>query len=205
VLFHERTYRHDALVSPKLFHLQRCCDCPGATYGWFEEQFHDLLARLLQAHRNIFQEIERVPAARAATRAELYTRLHRARDFMEANLRGSLTLAEIAETAYLSPHHFLRLFKQVFSETPHQYIIHRRIERARHLLLHTDTPVTDICFQIGFESLGSFSWLFHRRVGVSPETYRLQNRGPVFAIRNGKKAARSDKSRAKDLCAQPLS
>ncbi|MEO6887705.1 MAG: helix-turn-helix transcriptional regulator [Ktedonobacteraceae bacterium] len=57
-------------------------------------------------------------------------------------------------------------------QSHHQYLITRRLERAQHLLLHTDRSVTEICFALGFESLGSFSWLFRQRIGCSPTTYR---------------------------------
>ena len=96
----------------------------------------------------------RYPAIRAATREELYTRLHTARDYMEANLNQPLTIPQIARQACLSTHHFLRTFKLVFDETPHQYLTRRRMERARQMLLNSDVSVTQICFALGFESLG---------------------------------------------------
>ena len=84
----------------------------------------------------------------------------------------SLGLNEIAGEAYFSPYHFLRLFRETFDLTPHQYLIQRRIAQAKHLLADRDFTVTDVCFEVGFESLGSFSSLFHRSVGVSPSQYR---------------------------------
>jgi len=71
---------------------------------------------------------------------------------------------------------FLRTFKQIFHLTPHQYLTQLRLEQARKLLTRSDLPVTDICFSVGFESPGSFSWLFRRRVGCSPEAFRRQKR-----------------------------
>ena len=68
----------------------------------------------------------------------------------------------------------LRLFKQAFGRTPHQFLTHRRIERAKHLLARTERPVTEICLDVGFESLGSFSHLFRRETGASPTAYRRQ-------------------------------
>jgi transcriptional regulator GlxA family with amidase domain len=65
--------------------------------------------------------------------------------------------------------HFMRTFKQALHQTPQQYLTRIRLERAQELLAQ---PVTDICFAVGFESLGSFSWLFRQRIGLAPEAYR---------------------------------
>ncbi len=77
--------------------------------------------------------------------------------------------------AWFAPHHFLRLFKQTFGETPHRYLTRRRLERAQHLLAKTDLSVNDICTESGFQSVGSFSWLFRRHLGMSPNTFRRQS------------------------------
>jgi AraC-like DNA-binding protein len=82
----------------------------------------------------------------------------------------------MAGAACLSPNHLLRTFKQVFDQTPYQYVIAKRIAYAQELLRSTDQDVTDICFAVGFASLGAFSWWFRQRVGVSPTTYRRQNK-----------------------------
>ena len=176
VNFIEKTYRHDTSVSPTLHRLARYQERMPSDYAWFEEQFRFLLEGMLQAHRNVYREMEQIPAIRVSTREELYTRLHEARDFMEAHLNQPLTVPEIAQQAFLSTHHFLRMFKLVFHETPHQYLTRRRIERARQLLLQSEVSVTQICFLLGFESLGSFSTLFRARVGLSPEQFRLRSR-----------------------------
>ena len=81
-------------------------------------------------------------------------------------------LPQIASVACMAPHHFLRTFKQAFQETPHQYLTELRLDRAKTLLYRTDTPITDICMEVGFESPGSFSWLFRRQFGTSPSGYR---------------------------------
>jgi len=179
VNFYEKTYRHNTSVTPVLRRLARYGERSPSDYTWFEEQFRFLVEGMLCAHRNIFREMEQIPAIRAATREELYMRLHLARDFMEANLNLPLTVPEIAQQACLSTHHFLRMFKQVFQETPHQYLTRRRMERARQMLILSDVSVTQICFALGFESLGSFSWLFRARTGLSPEQFRLQARRGV--------------------------
>nr|HMN29725.1 helix-turn-helix transcriptional regulator [Caldilineaceae bacterium] len=92
--------------------------------------------------------------------------------FIAAAYDEPLTLAMIASVANLSPNHLLRTFKQLFQQTPHQCLVERRLERAQQLLRQSDHSVTEICFAVGFESLGSFSWLFRRRFGRSPEQFR---------------------------------
>ena len=143
--------------------------------GWLVEQFHDLLYLLFKVQSRSIEEVNTLPAVRAATREELYRRLHYAKDYADAFFTGPITIDDMAKTAGLSTNHLLRMFRQVFHQSPYQYIVSRRIERARYLLRQTDQPVTDICLAVGFESLGSFSWLFRRRTGLSPLAYRLQN------------------------------
>jgi AraC-like DNA-binding protein len=183
VQFMEKTSPHDEIVSPIIQRLERYKDTEVATHGWFEEQFRVLLLALIQADSKVQGEIDRVPAARAATRDELYRRIQGARDFMEAGLSSPITIQEIASEAAFSPFHFLRIFKQVFGETPHQYLTRRRVEAAKSFLKNTEMSVTDICLAIGFESLGSFSWMFRRHVGLSPEGYRSSIRkAPVHHL-----------------------
>ena len=72
----------------------------------------------------------------------------------------------------MSPFHFIRLFRRVYKQTPHQYLIRQRIAKAKELLRTTDLPITEICMAVGFESLGSFSTLFRKVAGISPSAYR---------------------------------
>jgi len=170
--FTEKTNSHDSLVTPVLHSLVHNRDLPGATHGWFEEQFQQLLVALLRTEAQIPEEVNRIAAARPATREELFKRVHCARDFMEAGLFRRLSISEIAFESAFSPFHFLRIFKQYFGETPHQYLTRRRIEAAIVMLQNSQVPICEICASLGFESPGSFSWLFRRHVGVSPEKYR---------------------------------
>lgn len=172
VAFFERLYPHDETMTPIVSRLRRAMAARPVDGGRLEERLHDLLEGLLRVHRGLGKEIDALPSVRRATRVELYRRLQRARDYVESNLASSVGLRDMAGIACLSPHHFLRLFKHLFRETPHQYLIRRRLERARELLERTGLPVTAICLAVGFESLGSFSSLFRRRVGHSPSGYR---------------------------------
>jgi AraC family transcriptional regulator len=172
ITFYEGLHPHDDLVSPVLQRLRLLPRQESVTPGWYEEQFHLLLERMLQAHRGVCREMERLECKRRATRVEIYRRLREARDFMDANYRNPLSLTDIAGEACLTQHHFLRLFKQAFDVTPHQYLTDRRLAQAQRLLRVTEMPVTQVCSEIGFESIGSFSNLFRRRFGVPPSHYR---------------------------------
>jgi AraC-like DNA-binding protein len=98
--------------------------------------------------------------------------LLRAKDLADARYADDLTVADLARVAGLSPAHFSREFRRTFGESPHQYLLTRRLERAAALLRNTDRPVTDICFAVGLTSLGSFSTTFGRVYGMSPSAYR---------------------------------
>jgi len=176
VVFFERTYSHDRLVSPVLTRMRVAANENHMDRNWLIEQFHVIMQRLLDVHTNTYREVEAIPAMRAATREELYRRIHYAREYAAALFTTPITLEEIARVAGLSPNHLLRTFKQVFDQTPYQYVIARRVAYAQELLRSTDQSVTDICFAVGFASLGAFSWWFRQRVGVSPTSYRWQSR-----------------------------
>jgi AraC family transcriptional regulator len=175
-LFFDRTYPHDNLLSPTLQKLRRACAVRIPEKAWLVEQFHDLLYLLFKVNARAIEEVNSLSAARFATRTELYRRLHYAKDYADVFFTSQITINDLAETAGLSANHLLRMFRQAFHQSPHQYIISRRLEHAQNLLRYTDRTVTEICLDVGFESLGSFSWLFHRRTGLSPLAYRLQNR-----------------------------
>src|SRR4051812_45834643 len=98
----------------------------------------------------------------------------RARDAMDRTYAEPLDLAALATIAHLSPAHFLRTFRATFGETPHRYLQRRRVERAMHLLRTTDRTVTEVCLDVGFSSLGTFSRTFSDIVGESPSAYRAR-------------------------------
>jgi AraC-like DNA-binding protein len=110
------------------------------------------------------------------TDTNLHDRLCRARRFIDESYNLPLNLAEISKQACLSRYHFLRLFREKFETTPHQYLIQKRIEKAKELLRVRSLSVTDVCFEVGFESLGSFSSLFRKYVGHAPIAYRRRER-----------------------------
>jgi AraC-like DNA-binding protein len=146
------------------------------TQLWLDEQFNELMKLLLKTHGCIVKEIERLPFVRSSTRNEIYRRLHRAKDYLDSCFAEPITLSQVSKIACLSPHHFLRLFKETFRLTPHRYLTDFRLRRACHLLAATDSRVTDICRTVGFENESSFTRLFHRRFGCSPLAMRSGRR-----------------------------
>ncbi len=98
--------------------------------------------------------------------------LLRAKDLTDARYVEPLAVADLARAAGLSPAHFSREFRRTFGESPHQYLLTRRLERAAALLRNTDRSVTEICFAVGLTSLGSFVTSFRRVYGLAPVAYR---------------------------------
>ncbi len=105
-----------------------------------------------------------------------HRRLCRARDRLREVDDATVSIVAVAQEAAMSPFHFIRRFGAMFGVTPHQFRIAARLERARHLLALSHCSVTEICMEVGFSSLGSFSDLFARRVGLSPSAYRRRVR-----------------------------
>ncbi|MGI8564717.1 MAG: helix-turn-helix domain-containing protein [Candidatus Dormibacter sp.] len=103
---------------------------------------------------------------------ELNRRLLRARDAIDRSYSEPLDIPRLAQVAHVSPAHFIRSFHAAFGETPHRYLQRRRVERAMYMLVQTRRDITDICLDVGFTSLGTFSRTFSRIVGESPSRFR---------------------------------
>jgi AraC-like DNA-binding protein len=115
----------------------------------------------LETHRSVSRAVE-----------ESNRRLLRARDAMDLSYAQPLDVAALARIACVSEAHFIRTFRATFGETPHRYLQRRRVERSMFLLRESDRSVTDICLDVGYTSLGTFSRRFREIVGQSPRAYR---------------------------------
>jgi transcriptional regulator GlxA family with amidase domain len=108
--------------------------------------------------------------------------LRKARDLMDRDFCEPLDLAALARTALMSEGHFSRSFRAAYGETPHSYLMTRRVERAKALLRRGDLSVTEVCFAVGCTSLGSFSSRFTELVGETPSAYRAREHSHGEAI-----------------------
>jgi AraC-like DNA-binding protein len=109
--------------------------------------------------------------------------LRRAKDLADARYAEPLDVAALAQVAGLSPAHFSRTFREAFGESPHAYLLTRRLERAAALLRNTDNSVADICIAVGLTSIGSFTTSFKRMFGATPTAYRASFPPPATFAR----------------------
>jgi AraC family transcriptional regulator len=162
-------HMRDRRILPRMELIHRSRKTPSL---WLDQQFLLLAHDLLLLHGEARRQIERLPAVRESTRTEAFKRLSRGREFIHANLDQDITLERIARAAAVSAYHFHRLFVRAFRESPHAYLTRLRLDRARWLISTQDRPLVEICSDVGFESLGSFSLLFRRKFGMPPGTFR---------------------------------
>jgi AraC-like DNA-binding protein len=108
--------------------------------------------------------------------------LRRARDLLDREFARPLDVPTMAREALMSPSHFARQFRDAYGETPYSYLQTRRVERAMALLRHGDRSVTEVCFEVGFTSLGSFSSTFTRLVGEPPSAYRARDHAELAPV-----------------------
>jgi len=108
-----------------------------------------------------------------------FRRLCLARDLLRTECHSSRSIDDLARRVRISPFHFIRQFDALFGMTPHQFRIESRVDRAKALLAAGQHSVTDVCMELGFSSLGSFSAMFTARVGETPSAYRRRGRAMV--------------------------
>jgi AraC-like DNA-binding protein len=174
--FYERLYPDEGPVAARLRALAAGLRSPEASGAWLEDHLYGLAGDLVGLRSRVRREVAAFPGSRPSTREELYRRLHRARDYLDSCFAEKLTVEQVARAACLSPYHFHRTFKRAFGETPMRWLQARRLRAAARLLARTDRPVTAVCLDVGFDSLGTFSWLFRKRFGLAPSDFRALHR-----------------------------
>ncbi len=113
----------------------------------------------------------------------LYRRIVEAKLFMDGHYSEAIDLDRISDEACFSKYHFLRLFKESFGQSPHQYLTELRISKAKELL-KKGFPVKRVCFEVGFDSIPSFTKLFKKHIGVSPKDFKIDKQRQAELIKN---------------------
>jgi AraC-like DNA-binding protein len=111
-----------------------------------------------------------------------HKQIHLARRWLDQYYATPITIEDLSSKVALSPYYLIRAFKHIYKQTPHQYLIGRRIAKAKELLRNTPISVTEICAAVGFESLGSFSTRFRKATGLSPRAYRAKSQPSVKPV-----------------------
>jgi AraC family transcriptional regulator len=163
---------HDRSVTPVLMFIARHRDAGVEDPLWYEEQLSFLLERLLARHRQVATKLRSIPVRRAATRREIFRRISLATDFIHSNYDKPLMLGDMARAAYLSRHHFLRLFKHVHDVTPHEYLQRKRTSVAARLLRGSGMAVEEVVKQVGFDSRSTLFRAMRRFHGITPRECR---------------------------------
>ncbi len=138
--------------------------------------FYELATHLCQQQQVHNRNLTRLPAQKQATRDELYRRLLLAKEYMHDNVSEPSSLSDVAAVACLSEYHFLRSFKAVFGESPYQYVLRLRLQKAVDLLRFGSLPIGDVALACGFDEMQAFSKLFRKQQGVGPMRFRQLNR-----------------------------
>jgi AraC family transcriptional regulator len=178
--FMPHLHTHDRSVTPVLLFIRRHCGMGLDDPLWYEEQLAFLLERMLMHHRNVVKRARSVPARRAATRREILRRISLATDFIHSNFDKPLMLRDMARAAFLSRHHFLRLFKHIHEVTPHEYLQRKRATVAARLLRGSELSVEEIVKQVGFDSRSTLFRAMRRFHGITPRECRQAPDAPMF-------------------------
>jgi AraC family transcriptional regulator len=169
--------QHDTAfeIGPKLRALSTAC-LRGDSAGSIGDKFRAVSECVVLVFSAASRQIDSIDSVRPGTRAELYRRIQRAYVCIQDSYNEDLCLEKIARVACMSPHHFHRVFSQVYGITPLRALADRRMQMARRLLETTDTPVSAICRAVGYHSAPTFSNLFRAKFGLPPSLLQQRSR-----------------------------
>lgn len=174
--FTEKLYQHNLTVTPVLTEMRSLLGDFEFNQDAINECYCTLLEYLYRQQNQTNLEIESVEKLRSVTRTEIYERLTRAKDFIYSGYYNTMSLQDIANAACLNQFYFLRQFKKLFKITPHQFLSQRRMQVAALLLKKDSKSVMEICNDIGYSDIASFSKLFKKTFGSSPSEYRMKSK-----------------------------
>jgi len=175
VNFFQKLYSKDKVIASYINSLTGNLSQNSIDANLLNELLHSILEHTFRTQLSASREVELIASKKRSTRIELFNRLHRAKDHIRSNYSEQLDLKKISSIACLCPHHFLRKFKLFFGISPHQYLTTVRLDKARELIENSSYSITEVCLTSGYESLSSFSDLFKKRFGSSPENYRKKH------------------------------
>jgi AraC-like DNA-binding protein len=169
--------QHDTAfeIGPKLRSLSAAC-LRGDSIESVADKFRAVTECVVLVYSAASRQIESIDSVRPGTRAELYRRIQRAYVYIQDAYNEELCLEKIARVACMSPHHFHRVFSQVYGITPLRALADRRMQMAHRLLETTDTPVSAICRAVGYHSAPTFSNLFRAKFGLPPSLLQQRSR-----------------------------
>jgi AraC-like DNA-binding protein len=169
--------QHDTAfeIGPKLRSLSAAC-LRGDSIDSVADKFRAVTECMVLVYSAASRQIETIDSVRPGTRAELYRRIQRAFVYIQDAYNEELCLEKIARVACMSPHHFHRVFSQVYGITPLRALADRRMQMAHKLLETTDTPVSAICRAVGYHSAPTFSNLFRAKFGLPPSLLQQRSR-----------------------------
>jgi AraC family transcriptional regulator len=142
-----------------------------------DELYIDTLAQMMAVHLARTHSSQSRPVRTPAIQTMAGWRMRRVIEYIEEHLDGNLSLEAMAAEVEISPVYLARAFKAAIGQSPHRYVLGRRIDRAKELLRNTDLPVIDVALAAGFSSQSHLSYWFQRYLGVSPAAYRQQRSG----------------------------
>lgn len=132
--------------------------------------FYNLAEAIVQDQMPLFKQLHNISSIKYSTKKDLYKRIQKAKEFIDSSFENDLTISNIATHSFMSEYHFYRLFKQVQGISPMQYIIKKRLERAKHLIVKQQMPISEVALHTGFTDVFNFSKMFKKHFQASPSS-----------------------------------
>ncbi|QKJ28907.1 AraC family transcriptional regulator [Mucilaginibacter mali] len=171
--FSETLYPFKGDIRFNVQHLKNYMDKGASNEILINEYMHHCLLNYYTIYdKEIYKKIDSLKFLNRSTKVEILRRLNLAKEYLLSNFNQNISLEELADHACLSVNHLLRTFKQAFHQSPHQFLMQTRLQRAKLLLKTTDYPINEIVNLVGFECPSSFIRLFKNRYDITPLKFR---------------------------------